>query len=101
MSLYHTSLNGMRLSQKVDHHNVPMYKNLVDGTGRDTYIGDSNGGFTMLHSPSARGITAGAFPNNKFRFSMSKSTNCLLVLFHVLSRYLGLFELPFWIIEES
>lgn len=72
MSLYHTSLNGLRLSQKIDHLNVPTYKTRIDGTGRDSYIGDNNGGFTVMHQPTARGITAGAFPAHKLRFNKSK-----------------------------
>lgn len=73
MSLYHTTAN--RISNKVDHKAVPMYQKRSDGSGRDTYIVNSNGGNTMLYSPQALGPTVSpAHPSaGSFNFKLSGS----------------------------
>lgn len=70
MSIHHTTAKGLRLSNKVDHIHIPMYSNYRDGSGRDSYVGNNNGGNTMLHVPTARGVTDGAVPTHKFKFKI-------------------------------
>lgn len=68
MSIHHTTAN--RISNKVDHIHIPMYQKRCDGSGRDTYIGNSNGGNTMLYVPLARGFADGRIPSHKFKFKI-------------------------------
>ena len=77
MSLYRTSLNGFRLSHKVDHVSVPLYKTRIDGTGRDSYISSNNGGFTVTQKTSARGATAATNTNQSMNFGRISKLNYL------------------------
>ena len=68
MSLFHTQSKGFAMSNKVDHIAIPMYKR--DNQGRDCYIGNNNGGNTMLYQPEAKGFSYGTNPSQKFKTSL-------------------------------
>ena len=53
MSMYYSSLKGMKISHKVDKDPVRIYGR--DGMGRDNYIGFGNGGNTLEFEPGTHG----------------------------------------------
>ena len=95
MSLFHTQLKGFRMSNKIDHIAVPIYRS--DNQGRDTYIGNSNGGNTVLYQPEAKGFSYGADPNNKLKTSLKNSLfksrqSSIYPSFSVSNKYINYFS---------
>ena len=60
MSLRHTQGNGLQLSTMADKGRDMYWRQYTrDGTGRDNYIANSNGGFNSFNYQPAKGTSTG------------------------------------------